>query len=189
MSQPELLIKVLSFLQQNGIDYMITGSVVSSIQGEPRSTHDIDIVVNLTKNNIPALTGAFTIPFYYLSPEAVNEAVESRFMFNLLDTSTGDKVDFWMLTDEDFDRERFKRKYEEHLAGFSMFVSTPEDTILMKLKWAKMSGGSEKQFTDARKVFEFQFINLNISYIEKWVTNLNLEEGWERLKTESNPLR
>jgi len=45
MPQPQLLEKVLAVLDGNAIDYMITGSIVSSLQGEPRSTHDVDIVV------------------------------------------------------------------------------------------------------------------------------------------------
>ncbi len=44
MSQQKLLKKVLSVLNQAGIQYMLTGSIVSSLQGEPRSTHDIDVV-------------------------------------------------------------------------------------------------------------------------------------------------
>jgi len=40
MPQPELLKRVLSALEENHIDY-ITGSIVSSLQGEPRATHDI----------------------------------------------------------------------------------------------------------------------------------------------------
>jgi len=45
MSQQELLAKVVSVLESLGVDYMVTGSLASSIQGEPRSTHDIDLVV------------------------------------------------------------------------------------------------------------------------------------------------
>ena len=41
MSQQELLKKVVLTLDQNDIDYMLTGSLVSSMQGEPRLTHDI----------------------------------------------------------------------------------------------------------------------------------------------------
>ena len=45
MSQQELLKRVVRILDGAKIKYMLTGSVVSSLQGEPRSTHDIDIVV------------------------------------------------------------------------------------------------------------------------------------------------
>ena len=52
MLQPKLLKTVLSFLDENHIDYMVTGSLVSSIQGEPRATHDVDILVNITVSTI-----------------------------------------------------------------------------------------------------------------------------------------
>ena len=75
--------------------------------------------------------------------------------FNLLDIVAGDKVDFWLLTDDPFDQSRFDR-YVETFEGQPLHVSRPEDTILMKLRWANMSGGSEKQFGDALSVYELQ---------------------------------
>jgi len=81
-------------------------------------------------------------------------------MFNLIDTTEGDKIDFWILTNDAFDKSRFKRKIEEDIFGFSMKVSSPEDTILAKLKWIKLSGGSQKQFTDALRVYEVQYHTL-----------------------------
>lgn len=38
MSQQELLKTVVRTLEQLGIGYMVTGSIASSLQGEPRST-------------------------------------------------------------------------------------------------------------------------------------------------------
>jgi hypothetical protein len=54
-------------------------------------------------------------------------------MFNLIVVKTGDKVDFWILTDGPFDRSRFARRYTEKVMGMEIAVSSPEDTILMKL--------------------------------------------------------
>ena len=44
MSQLELLKKVVGILKQKNIPYMITGSVASSLQGEPYSTYNINII-------------------------------------------------------------------------------------------------------------------------------------------------
>ena len=49
MSQQELLRRVIQVLDSAGIEYMVTGSIASSLQGEPRSTHDINIVVAIEK--------------------------------------------------------------------------------------------------------------------------------------------
>ena len=74
------------------------------------------------------------------------------------------------------------------MLGFSMKISTPEDTILMKLRWAKLSGGSEKQFTDALRVYEVQYGNLDLNYMEVWSEILQIKELWEKLKQEAQPI-
>jgi hypothetical protein len=185
MSQQELLAKVIRTLEQLGIDYMVTGSIVSSMQGEPRSTHDIDIVVNLHQSKTGALAAAFPPPDYYLDRESVVEAVNVKGMANLIDTASGDKVDFWLLTETPFDISRFSRKYIEVSLGMHIPVSSPEDTILMKLRWAKMSGGSEKQFIDAVRVYEVQFEKLDHEYLREWALKLDIEIEMEKLKNEA----
>ena len=188
MLQPKLLKKVLSLLDENHIDYMVTGSLVSSLQGEPRSTHDVDILVNITNTAIPSLVNTFAPPDYYISESAIEDAIQNKSMFNLLDTTEGDKVDFWILTDDPFDQSRFARKYEEKMLGLSMKISSPEDTIRMKLRWANLSGGSEKQFTDALRVYEVQFGTLDLVYIESWVKILQVNELWEKVKQDAQPI-
>jgi hypothetical protein len=111
-----------------------------------------------------------------------------RDMFNLLDVENGDKVDFWVLKDEPYDQMCFSRRVPWVLAGVQAFASRPEDTILQKLRWAEMSGGSEKQFGDVRAVYELQHGALDLAYIKEWVEKLGVRELWERLKREAKPL-
>lgn len=188
MLQPKLLKKVLSVLDENGIDYMLTGSIVSSLQGEPRATHDIDIVVNIQQKSVQKFIAAFPSPKYYLTESSINEAIQNKGMFNLLDTTEGDKVDFWLLTNEPFDQSRFARKYKETAIGLQMKISSPEDTILAKLRWAKLSGGSEKQLTDALRVYEVQYAKLDSQYIESWAKALDVVPLWNELKETAKPL-
>lgn len=134
MSQPELLTKVTQTLSDAGIEYMVTGSVASSLQGEPRSSHDIDLIVALNREHAAVLVQAFPPPEYYLSDAAMTTAIAKRQMFNLLDVAGGDKVDFWLLTDEPFDRARFGRRQWSEFRDRPICVSSPEDTILAKLR-------------------------------------------------------
>ncbi|MCC7263412.1 MAG: hypothetical protein IT369_12920 [Candidatus Latescibacteria bacterium] len=185
MSQQELLSKVIETLDQSGIDHMITGSVASSLQGEPRSTHDVDVVIAIQEADIEHLMRVFLPPRYYLDAEAIREAISHRSMFNLIDVVEGDKVDFWLLTNQPFDQSRFARKYVEEVMGMRLKVSSPEDTILAKLLWAVKSGGSEKQFTDALRVFEVQHDTLDLNYLNEWAVALAVEEIWNRLQDEA----
>jgi hypothetical protein len=182
------LSRVTRALDERGIDYMLTGSWASSIQGEPRLTHDIDLVVAMRESDADGLIEAFPDSDFYLSPQAVREAIQQCRMFNLLEMESGDKVDFWILTDQPFDTSRFARKRLEDAWGISLKVSAPEDTILAKLRWAEQSGGSEKQFTDALRIYEVQHPLLDMAYLDDWSRRLGVTALWSRLKSEASPL-
>jgi len=164
---------------------MVTGSVVSSLQGEPRSTHDIDVVISLCSECSPRLIQQFPAPDFYLDENAVSDAVARKSMFNLLDVNGGDKVDFWMLTGEQYDLARWARRVCENILGEDVMVSAPEDTILAKLNWARMCGGSEKQFTDALRVYEVQLGKLDLDYLHDWAKKLGVEDLLERLESQA----
>ncbi|MCK4940604.1 hypothetical protein KAS45_00790 [candidate division WOR-3 bacterium] len=185
MSQQELLKKVVGTLDRVGIEYMLTGSFASSLQGEPRSTHDMDLVVAIQPKAVKELVRNFPPSEYHLDEESIIDAINNNGMFNLIQVDTGDKVDFWILTDEPFDRSRFARRYIEEVMGIHIMVSSPEDTILAKLKWAKLSGGSEKQFTDALRIFEVQFKKLNVDYLQSWAKELGVELMLQRIQKEA----
>ena len=156
--------------------YMLTGSLVSSLQGEPRATHDVDLVVDVRPADVARLLAA------------VEEAVRERRMFNLIQTTTGDKVDFWPLTGEAFDRRRFARRRVVEALGLRLSVSSPEDTILMKLRWSKASGGSEKQLVDALRVYEVQAGGLDLQYLRDWAARLGVADLLAEVVRQAEPL-
>ncbi len=187
MSQQELLNDVVRSLQGLGIEFMLSGSLASSLQGEARATHDIDLVTRLTLQDVDRLFFVFNIDRFYLSKTAVADAIRTQRMFNLLETATGEKVDFWVLTDSPFDQSRFARRQQIDLGEFVIDVSSPEDTILMKLLWCKQSGGSEKQFNDVLRVYELQAALLDMRYIHSWVEELDIKDLWQRVLDEAEP--
>lgn len=77
MSQPDLLRRIAQSLAAAGIEYMITGSIASSLQGEPRATHDIDLVVSIDASAISALRASFPPPRFYLDETAIREAIRT----------------------------------------------------------------------------------------------------------------
>jgi hypothetical protein len=181
VSQSELLKKIINFLNNSGINYMLTGSLVSSIQGEPRSTHDIDIVVALNEGDTETLVKCFKPPDFYIDIDSAAEALDNTDMFNLIDVKNGDKIDFWIYTDNEFDRSRFARKYQETFEEIKMFVSSPEDTIIAKLNWSKLSGGSKKQIIDALRVYEIQSDSIDDDYLRLWVEKMELQKEWKAM--------
>lgn len=168
-----------------GIQYMVSGALASSLQGEPRATHDVDLVVELDMATAEKLAEAFQTQEFYLDRTTVQDAIKNQGMFNLIDLGSGHKVDFWVLTGSPFDKSRFARRYAEEFMGTRILVSSPEDTILVKLWWAKLSGGSEKQFTDALRVYEVQFGKLDQEYLRRWAAELSVAPMLDRLQAQA----
>jgi hypothetical protein len=185
VSQQALLTRIVEALDGDGIPYMLTGSLASSLQGEPRATHAIDLVVDIAASDVARVTRALSAPEVCLDEDAVSDATRRRTMFNLIDSSTGDKADFWLLTDDPFDRERFARRLRVEALGLELSVSTPEDTILMKLRWSAQAGGSEKQFNDALGVYEFQGDVLDLAYLDRWAETLGLSAALVEIRSRS----
>jgi len=188
VSQQALLEKVTRALDGAGIPYMVTGSLVSSLQGEPRATHDIDLVIDVRPDDVARLVDAVRAPNVYLDGEAAMDAVRAARVFNLVQTTTGDKVDFWPLTGDAFDRERFARRQTVEALGLRLWVSAPEDTILMKLRWARQAGGSEKQFVDALRVYEVQAGGLDAQYLHDWAARLGVADLLAEVVRQAEPL-
>ena len=185
MSQQAFLTRIVEALEVAGIPYMLTGSRASSLQGEPRATHAIDLVVDIAASDVARVTRALSAPEVCLDEDAVSDATRRRTMFNLIDSSSGDKADFWLLTDDPFDRERFARRLRVEALGLELSVSTPEDTILMKLRWSAQAGGSEKQFNDALGVYEFQGDVLDLAYLDRWAETLGLSAALVEIRSRS----
>ncbi len=174
MSQFRLLEKVIKKLESSSIPYMLTGSIVSSLQGVPRSTHDIDVIISISEKDIEKITSSFSKEDFYYNEETIRDAVHNKSQFNLINQKYGDKIDFWLLTDSEFDRSRFSRRQKIRFIDFYITVSSPEDTILEKLYWSKLSGGSKKHYLDALRVYELQQEILDMEYLEKWSVKIGV---------------
>ena len=183
MSQQALLTRIVEALDGAGIPYMLTGSLASSLQGEPRASHDIDVVIDIAPGDVAHVTRALSAPEVYLDERAISDATRRRTMFNLIDSSSGDKADFWLLTDDPYDRERFARRMRVEALGLELSVSAPEDTILMKLRWSAQAGGSEKQFNDALGVYELQGDVLDSAYLDEWAETLRLSAALAEIRS------
>jgi len=186
MSQFRLLEEVVKKLKLSNIPYMLTGSIVSSLQGVPRSTHDIDIIISISEEDIEKIISNFPEKDFYFKKETIKDAVSKKSQFNIISQRFGDKIDFWLLTDSEFDRIRFSRRQKIEFMGFDIIVSSPEDTILEKLYWSKISGGSKKHYLDALKVYEIQQETLDMNYMVKWSRKISVSRIFRNMKNEAD---
>lgn len=180
MSQIELLIKIAELLELAGLEYMITGAYSVIYYARPRTSHDLDFVVDLQVTQIDKLLEKLSlIPDLVVQREAIEEGIKNKSYFQGNYFLSGDKVDFWFIKDIEFERVMFSRRKEVSLRNKLIFVSSPEDTILQKLRWYK-KGNIEKHIVDAAFVWQLQE-NLDMEYINKWVEKLEVADLFGRL--------
>src|SRR5208282_792849 len=179
MNEQELLEDCLRRLNRSGVTYYLTGSMASNYWGIPRTTHDLDFVVQLPPSAITAIMQAFSGDFY-IEEAAVRAAFQPPHQFNAIDTRSALKVDFWLPKPEPFDREMLRRRVRITLFGEPAWIATAEDVILHKLVWNRISP-SDRQLGDAAGVMAVQTGALDINYLKQWAQELKLTGELEKL--------
>jgi len=158
---------------------MLTGSMVSNYWGIPRTTHDLDFVVQLPSTAVGSLLAEFRGDFF-LDEAAVRRAYQPPYQFNALDTRSALKVDFWLLQPKPFEREMFSRRLRVALFGEPSWIATAEDVILHKLYWNSITP-SERQLGDAAGVVAVQAAALDVTYLRRWAAELGVAPVLEDL--------
>jgi hypothetical protein len=97
MSQSDFLRRIDAKLRDAGIPCMLTGSLASGAYGRARATEDIDILIDPTAQQLEQLLQSLSSNDYYVSAEAARDALRARTMFNVIDMSSGWKVDLIIL--------------------------------------------------------------------------------------------
>jgi len=186
MQQIEFFTSVIRTLNEIGVQYMLTGSVASNFYGQPRLTHDVDLAVAITSGQIKTLSAKYPAPRYYISQEAAVDAIKTKTMFNLIDSETGLKADFWILDEDDaLKSSAFHRRQAAEVLGQKTFIATPEDIILLKLDWHRQAGEATIQFRDALSVFEIQHDDLDMDYLRSMAKSAGLAELLANLESQS----
>jgi hypothetical protein len=118
---------------------------------------------------------------YFAQLEAAEDALTSRDQFNVIDFPNAWKVDLIIRKNRAFSTTEFERRQEVELGGFRLVVAKPEDVLLAKLEWMKMSP-SERQMQDAAGILIVQGAQLDLPYIERCVAELDLREQWKAVR-------
>lgn len=177
MSFADAVRRILEHLNQFNLNYMVVGSFASAYYSAPRSTADIDIVIEATPEQLRGLVADLQASDYYAELDAALDALRHESLFNVIDNPTGWKIDLIFRKSRPFDREEFRRRVSAKLFDIQLFVASAEDVIISKLEWAKL-GGSQRQIEDVATVLAAQWKALDQIYLTKWIGELNLQELW-----------
>jgi hypothetical protein len=165
----DLLKKICNQLDEHEIKYMVSGSIALNIYTIPRLTRNIDIVIELSENKIDEFTSLF--PNAYYDKNTIKEELKRKGMFNIIDHSTGFKIDFIIRKETEYHNLAFQRRQRIKEFETELWVVDLSDLIIDKIIWIQ-------HYESERHIFDIENLLLNpekdLDYIKNWCNKLNL---------------
>lgn len=181
----EVALRVAAALDEIGVPYFLGGSLASSLQGEPRATNDIDLVIDMPTHQVAAFARALGLDFE-VDEEPLVDAIEQRRSWNIYFLPLVMKVDLFQKGAGTFDDSEFTRRRRFELSpGKALWVKSAEDSIVRKLLWFREGGSvSSHQWRDILEILRVSGATLEFPYLREWTSKLGLSELFERAQTE-----
>jgi hypothetical protein len=164
-------------LNNNGIQYFVTGSVAAIVYGEPRLTHDIDLVVHIDEQHLDSFVSAFDATSFYCPPREVIRAELNRTVgghFNLIHHETGFKADIYLAGKEELQWWAMNNIQKIDMSGMVMNVAPPEYVIIKKLEYFK-EGKSQKHLNDIDAILSNSGESINFEFLRGKIVELGLD--------------
>lgn len=184
-----LTLLVTQTFERLGIRYAVGGSFASSLHGVMRSTLDVDIVADMRLEHIAPLVAALT-PEFYADDEMMKDAIEHHSSFNLIHYETAFKVDVFIRKERAFDQAQLERRTLTVIATdpeASLYITSPEDTILAKLEWYRLGGEvSDRQWRDILGVLKTRAAEIDLPYLRRTAALLKVTDLLDRALGEAN---
>jgi hypothetical protein len=159
---------------------MVVGSLASSVHGVPRTTHDADVVIAPSPDALAAFLDVMEQDFY-VPRTAAAMALRERRTFNAVHLDTGFKLDFIVRKLRPYSDEEFRRRQEVPFEGGSCWFASPEDAILSKLEWARLTE-SDRHLRDADGIVRVQRDRLDWTYLRHWGRELGVLDLLRRVQ-------
>lgn len=166
---------VARILDELEIPYVIGGSVASSLHGEPRSTLDLDLMIEAGVEKTRALAGLLHSSCYVDEDSAV-EASRRRTSFNAIHFESSMKIDFFFTESAPFAADQLRRRQAVAFpSGAELFFYTPEDLVIRKLLWFRAGGeSSQRQWRDVLGILKTSGSRIDLAYLRLTASSLEL---------------
>lgn len=166
MQDQAIALEVIERLDQLGVPYMVVGSLSSNVYGVPRATHDADFVLQLGEHSFAAILRQLE-PRFHSDRQLRFEGVTGTKRHILTLKETDFKVELFALTDDPFDQSRFARRCLRQFLNRDVYLQSPEDVIVQKLRWLDRAD-RPKDREDIASVVGVRQHSLDWGYIHHW---------------------
>jgi hypothetical protein len=185
MRADNLALLFTSRLTAAGIEHMVTGSVACIAWGEPRVTHDVDIVVELaTLAQAESIERHFPFVDFYAPPiESIRLEMTRglRGHFNIIHHDSGYRADIYLMGRDALHAWAFPRRQRIRVGEGELVLAPPEYVIVRKLEFFR-EGGSEKHLRDIASILRVSAPDVHLDEIVMLVERRGLQAPWEKAR-------
>lgn len=186
--------RVLDSLTAADITYLIGGAVALAAWGDPRTTRDLDLVIELPFAAMAAFSDELAQRGMWVPVEnMVDLMLENRadLPLNAIDMNSGYKAEFFLLKSGDALRTSSLARRQRIDLGPQLgevYVHTPEDLILNKLHYYRISQ-QPKHVRDIAGIVLNLGQELDCNYMDQWAQSLGLLDAWQEVQKRIAELR
>lgn len=169
----ELALQLHATFAALSIPYYVTGGLAAITYGEYRTTQDVDVVLDIAREDITRLVTPLEGDGFYIP--GIEDVQTGRMnTLSITHTETIARADLMITSYDAFAQAKFEHRQLVDIPGRgSLFFISAEDLVLNKLRWRQRSQ-SEKQWRDILGVLKTQQNSLEIHYMRSWAESLFL---------------
>lgn len=177
--------QLVDALEASSIPYAIGGSVAASLWSIPRTTYDIDLLIDPPEVEVPRLVMRLS-GMFYADLEMAREAFARKSAFNVIHLGTHEKFDLFMAGQGVLDREQLSRRVTRRLEPSierSYVMTSAELVVLRKLDWfRKTDETSHRQWQDVLAILRIQGARLDQQLLTSIAARTELADLLDRAR-------
>ena len=182
MSSDDISRRVVEILNEHRIPYMVVGSLSTTFHSTIRSTKDAAIVVQSDLGKVARLI-ADECKTLRLDPQLGFESVTATTKIVLRAESEEFEVEIFSLSDDPHDLQRFESRISVDWSGVPMWMSSVEDALITKIRWANQIGRA-KDIADAQNIIGVSGERIDWRYVERWCDEHGSRPLLEKIRKE-----
>ena len=172
----DILLLICNFLNKKNIPYVVVGGIAVLFYGNPRTTMDIDMLIQLNENDIRNLIRFLERKDFFASENDLKNALKEKSHCTIADKLSMIRLDIKGIYTKS-DELTLERRKAIEWRGVTLYMASPEDIITNKLSF-----GSEQDIRDAESVYVRQKGKLDMKYLEEKCKSLNVYDEFVEMK-------
>jgi hypothetical protein len=160
---------------------MVTGAAASIVYGEPRLTYDLDLIIEMSDQQVDQLIHAFPDDKFYCPPVEILRMEAKRPLrghFNVIHHATGFKTDFYLMGTDELHVWAMAGRKRVEIEGLPIWIAPPEYVILRKLEYYR-EGRLEKHLRDIAGMMALATEEIDLKTLREKIEEYGLVKEWD----------